>query len=485
MTSHPLKVTIVVSQLMVGSLLGTARETSSPAELQLASAPKYLVLDSRVIDTTRNARLTPGTVQKNSHNPLFGEDKPWEPRFDNLYPNVAFDEKEGLYKCWYTPFIKDKATVTATEAIKHSMTYCQRLGQIHDRESGLCYATSTDGIVWQKQNLGVIEYNGSSKNNLVKLLVHGAGIVYDPQDPDTNRRFKMFAKTGESGTMAVCFSHDGVTWSDNLDCSAINVAGDTHNNAFWDKRTERYVGITRMWRDEVRVVARTESPDFVNWQQAKEVFRGTTVYRMVYAMPVFPYANVYLGLEMIIDTRTDTVECELAWSPDTLHWHHVAPGMPLIPRGAEGTYDCGCIYAAAYPVINDDQICLYYGGGDGPHCSWRKGSFCLATLGPDRFAGFEPVDPELTATIITQPIHCRPGELTVTADAAGGSLRVAVLDSNNPDLEMCCPISEDVTDHTVTWKNRANLASLQGKSIRLKFELKGAKLYAFGLGDSQ
>ena len=77
MTSHPLKVAIFVSQLMVGTLVGTAGETSSPAELQLAPAPKYLVLDSRVIDTTRNARLTPGTVQKDSHNPLFGEDKPW------------------------------------------------------------------------------------------------------------------------------------------------------------------------------------------------------------------------------------------------------------------------------------------------------------------------------------------------------------------------------------------------------------------------
>lgn len=46
-------------------------------------------------------------------------------------------------------------------------------------------------------------------------------------------------------------------------------------------------------------------------------------------------------------------------------------------------------------------------------------------------------------------------------------------------------LTENVTNHTVTWKTRANLASLQGKSIRLKFERKGAKLYGFGAGDSQ
>lgn len=52
-------------------------------------------------------------------------------------------------------------------------------------------------------------------------------------------------------------------------------------------------------------------------------------------------------------------------------------------------------------------------------------------------------------------------------------------------LEMGHALTENVTNHTVTWKTRANLASLQGKSIRLKFERKGAKLYGFGAGDSQ
>ena len=56
---------------------------------------KYLLLDSRVIKNTENAKLTLGTVKKHPANPLFGEDKPWEPRFDNLYPNVIYDE-EGL-----------------------------------------------------------------------------------------------------------------------------------------------------------------------------------------------------------------------------------------------------------------------------------------------------------------------------------------------------------------------------------------------------
>ena len=61
---------------------------------------RYLVLDSRIIQATENARLTVGTVRKHPRNPLFGEDKPWEQRFDNLYASIVHDEENGLYKLW-------------------------------------------------------------------------------------------------------------------------------------------------------------------------------------------------------------------------------------------------------------------------------------------------------------------------------------------------------------------------------------------------
>ena len=52
---------------------------------------RFLLLDSRVVESTKNAKLTVGTVKKNENNPLFGEDKPWEKRFDNLYGNIIYD----------------------------------------------------------------------------------------------------------------------------------------------------------------------------------------------------------------------------------------------------------------------------------------------------------------------------------------------------------------------------------------------------------
>ena len=53
---------------------------------------RHLLIDARIVEDAQNAELTLGTVKKYSGNPLFGEDKPWEKRFDNLYANIIYDE---------------------------------------------------------------------------------------------------------------------------------------------------------------------------------------------------------------------------------------------------------------------------------------------------------------------------------------------------------------------------------------------------------
>ena len=63
---------------------------------------RCLLLDSRIIGKVENAHLTVGVVHKDENNPLFKEDEPWEPRFDNPYCSVFYDEEEGIFKCWYS-----------------------------------------------------------------------------------------------------------------------------------------------------------------------------------------------------------------------------------------------------------------------------------------------------------------------------------------------------------------------------------------------
>ena len=100
---------------MVGCVVGmtfagiTVFESTAKANELETGRSHFLLLDSRMVEETENARLALGTVQKHKSNPLFVEDKPWEIRFDNLYGNVMYDPEEKIYKCWYSPFIVDRS----------------------------------------------------------------------------------------------------------------------------------------------------------------------------------------------------------------------------------------------------------------------------------------------------------------------------------------------------------------------------------------
>ncbi len=437
---------------------------------------KQLLLDDRIIEKTEGVKLVLGDVQKDAANPLFREDKPWEPRFDNLYANVCYDAESQLYRCWYSPFIIDPAVSETPRSDWDKAKYSP-----HDREMGVCYAVSHDGLVWEKPSLGVVEFNGSKENNLVVRGPHGAGVFRDDAERDAQKRYKMIFK---DRVMSVAFSPDGIHWSEAKACDEMEARGDTHNNAFWCTALGNYVGITRLWdpKDKKRLVGRTESSDFLNWTKAVEVLRALSeeTDRQTYAMPVFEYANVYLGLLMLIDKKTDTVDCELAWSPDTVSWRRVCPGDSLIPRGPKGSYDWGCVYGAAYPVFEADEIRLYYGGSNGKHTSWRDGFFCLAHLRPDGFAGYATVSDSKEGSILTKLFDYQGKPIAISADAKGGKVQVEILNESGDVIAVSRqPIAENVTDAVVEWKDATTLSGLSRQKIRLRFLLRSACLYSF------
>ena len=89
-----------------------------------------------------------------------------------------------------------------------------------DEKYRVCYAVSQDGIVWEKPELGLIEYSGNTRNNLVDLLggehsVSEMPLIHDPEDPDPARRFKMaFESEKYYNRIGVAFSADGLHWEE-------------------------------------------------------------------------------------------------------------------------------------------------------------------------------------------------------------------------------------------------------------------------------
>ncbi len=99
----------------------------------------HLIVDNRLWQDASGIRLVAGEVTKCPENPLFGGDKQWELRMDNMYPNVVYDDDEGIFRCWYSPF-----KIWSHKSRKP------------DREVIVCYAQSRDGLTWTKPENNIV-----------------------------------------------------------------------------------------------------------------------------------------------------------------------------------------------------------------------------------------------------------------------------------------------------------------------------------------
>jgi hypothetical protein len=271
------------------------------------------------------------------------------------------------------------------------------------------------------------------------------------------------------------YSSDGIHWNKAESVDLGEIAGDTHNNAFWDSDLKKYIGMTRTWGPKGREVTRIESPDFEQWTNTGVVMEALNRQAQPYAMPVFRYGGVYLGLLASFGDE-DRTRSKLAWSPDSIQWHRIDPDSDLIPNSETVLdYDYGCVYACAYPIFLDHEIRLYYGGSDYKHGGWRNGNLSLATLRPDGFAGYQQKTPENPAIITTTGISYAGQDIRITADVSdGGSVEVSVVDEQGRDIVSAGTVAKTVTDGRLTWNKR-----MKADTIRLRFKIDRAKLYSF------
>ncbi|MHC4657046.1 MAG: HEAT repeat domain-containing protein [Planctomycetota bacterium] len=491
-----IQVTMTIMAILATSLWVSKANGAIEKNNDTPRRDRYLLLDSRIIEDTENAVLTVGTIRKDKRNPLFVEDKPWEPRYDNVYCNVIYDRQDKIYKCWYSPFIIDERTSETPPEKRNPESQNYMKARPNHREMGVCYAVSKDGIHWEKPELGLVEFNGNKKNNIlmrgyhfkgVFTGPHGAGVIKDLHEPKGSK-------------MSVAFSPDGLHWDLPIECPQIDAHGDTHNNAFWTPDLGKYIGITRLkyGRPSIRQVAWTQSPDFINWTKAEVVLEGVKPRLQTHDMVVFPTGGVYIGLLGMMDfpnakSNFHTKQhVELAWSPDSREWHRIQPGTPFIGHSPAKTevygkmpYDWGTIFASA-PIFLDDEVRIYYGACDWYFFDWRKGYLALATLRPDGWAGYEQIAGDKPAIIATAPVVCMGNMLCLCADVGKkGFVKVTVLDKDNRKLAQSKAIKKTVTDARVKWLDRFSFKNLKGKEIQLRFELKNAKLYSFNFNLSR
>ena len=297
---------------------------------------------------------------------------------------------------------------------------------------------------------------------------------------------------GFSG-VCVAVSPDGIHWTPYPNNPVIPISSDTHHPLIWDETIGRYVIYLRS--DYVdRRVARAESADGFRWSQPQVVLEPDdkdSPDDQFYNLAAFRYEGVYFGLLSVFHTDPTEdgpfrmkghTDVELVCSRDGIDWQRPAQGVPFIPRGIEGEFDSLQIYSGCTTVVMNDKIRIYYSGLDVPHEISDHSSVGLVTLRRD---GFFSLDADSSdGRMTTKPLTFSGQRLVINAEVDGGILTVEILDAEGkviPGYSQadCQEVLGDNLEQEVRWSGTSDIRSLQGRSVRLRFCLKKAKLFAF------
>ena len=453
--------------------------------------------------------LQPATADREQ--PVIAENKPWERAIG--YCSVIRHETTGKYQAWYQSYAGSEA-------------------QDPTRRVTLCYAESDDGLNWTKPDLDLFPFNEHSRTNIVLIgnggrsVNYGAAVVFDPRDADRDRRYKLaywdFIRKNDRWLPGLCaaFSPDGIHWTKYAEAPLLQGAygnpeqpltvGNSGSepavrpaisdviDLMYDSTAKVFRIYSKTWIDGPdgrrfwkRAVVRSESQDFIHWSQPEFVLAPADGDSgQLHGAPTFLYAGVYLSLLQRLDFGgfdsggTGNMPGELAVSRDGLNWFRPFQSEMFLPVSGDGkTFDAGCLWTNATPVILEDEIRFYYGA----YAAWntdidRDGSgIGVRSISRNRFVAVQPIDTVGQVTLRPQRLN-RGNQLAINADAAGGAVRVEVLNKAGYVMDGftkydAVPLHGDSLQHTPKWRSRT-LQDLPDGSYQLRLHLQDARLFA-------
>jgi hypothetical protein len=389
----------------------------------------------------------------------------------------------------------------------------------------ICYAVSQDGISWEKPELGLVEFRGSKKNNLVQFdsehrnSITALLVLYDEDDPDPERRFKLVNEVHPFFNIAA-HSPDGLRWKDAPDNpilkhNAVEPGGlMKFNGCYYLNGQGGNVGSKRAlvtymsydfdhWTDAVAVGLRRDVPPYkqiAGCHAGEQVHLGASLWNR---------GNVIIGFYgqwhgESNDRAFVSMDLGLAVSNDGLQFVEPVPDFQIIsayevdkPRAVR---PLPCLeQGQGFENIGDETLIWY--------APWRGGFICVARWERDRLGYFEVVPdpkprklmPEDTHSLfwrehvgdrvpektnphfITCPIRLQGAQARVFLNADGLSpsarMKVDVLDLEFRPLPgysgaACLGLAESGLRQPVHWKEQEQLSGLDDP-IRLKVTWEG------------
>jgi len=459
----------------------------SPPNPIVVDVGRQLFVDDFLIEQTTLKR-TFHQPQYHAASPVLKPDQPWESAGRGAFAapfsdGVWFDPRDGIFKMWYYA--------------GHSV-------------GATCYATSKDGVHWEKPKLDV-----EPGTNIVLKMPRDSGTVWlDPNPRDPGERFKMALYQGR---FKLYRSPDGIHWTPAGDGAKTGDRSTFFHNPFRQRwvfsiRSSSRLGRSRLYWETSDFFSFSDAAaargEFVPWVAADSADPqrdDLQVKPQLYNLDCAAYESVLLGLFSVWrgDYRDATTEkgkelraagrpkqnsiC-VGFTRDGFHWDRPdrRPFLPVSEKA--GDWNWGNVQSTVpCCLVVGEQLWFYVSGRAGksyPGCQNADAgaSTGLATLRRDGFASLDAGADG--GTLTTRPVRFRGKHLFVNLNAADGELRAEVLDEQSRpiapfDRGHCKPARGDSTKQAVSWEGAADLSAVAGKAVRLRFHLTRGSVYAF------
>lgn len=459
-------------------------------------AERFLLLDGFLLDTVENAKLTVNPPRFDSL--VLIADKPWEKGGITSYGNAFWDPLAEEYRLYYVPVSWDV-----------SPGYC------------LALATSNDGVHWEKPNLGAVEWQGSTDNNIVVWAQREGTVFIDPNAaPD---RCYVFLSSEPGLRTRLFTSPDGIRFT--MDEPVISQHhSDSQISSFWDGHLERYLHYPRQthegtravgfvvtqtmneaWPEDIPVVMARDDRDppatdlYTNACQKYALARSAYVgFPTPYYHYNEPAYRAYLNTPTLAiggKTNDGAIDTQLATSRDGRTWTRYR--TPYIPMGNYEGLDVKVAMMIPGIFYENDKLVQFFMGYTFTHgdTQVRHGDGGRELGGvfrvEQRLDGFISLDFDYEGgTVVTEPLTFGGSRLYLNLNtSAAGEARVSLLDASENPIPGFGPdearvINGDYLAAMASWiDGTTDVSALTGKPVRLRFDCRGTKLYAFRFGE--
>ncbi len=427
-------------------------------------------------------------------------DSPWEGDGCDYY-NICADD--DLYRMYYLAW------------------------NTESREMVVCYAQSSDGLKWEKPDLGLCEYNGSKKNNIIldkKTAKFDNFSVFKDPNPDCpdNERYKGvgidgFEKFPDERYLWCFTSADGINFKKAWRMTDQGKF-DSLNIAFWDKLEQKYmcylrdfhdVKVSTDWNTGIRDIRWMTSKDFKDWTDPVRLDFGKGADIPLYTNVVQPYyraGHVYIGFPSRYIERKEwtpnydqlpgaerrkkrmeghpryglaVTDCVFMSSRDGMTWNRWDEAF--MRPGPEREYNW--VYGDCYPALgmietpgdtkyDPNELSMYVFEN---HMSKVPTKLRRYTIRIDGFVSYNST--YKPCRLMTRPFIFKGSELSVNfSTSAAGHINIKLVSEDS--MIESYELFGDSTDRKVIFKN-GDPASFAGRPVRMDMIMSDADIYSF------